>query len=220
MKLIPLLTILSVVTLLALAASRQPSSGPERPRQVENEIRQTSPALAQKCLSPGGPASGLPHAEAASSSILTPRFPTRYSDGTQVRAQGMTVTLQPLGSKPAPAETENGKIVYHSAYPSTDSLQVVTPGRSEEFLLLHDAHAPTRFDHQLTGVQGVRDITLQNGAIHFKNAHGQELQIETPWLIQSSPVGTTLFFVFPGFVCQELLAVNMPVPNGIKISEV
>ena len=116
---------------------------------------------------------------------LVPTFPEHYSDGTQVRSQGMAVTLKPLGSTTARARIENGKLVYHNAYKLTDSLNVVSDGRSEEFLLLHDANAPQRFEYDISTLVGVTDISLSDNSIHFKNAQGQQLQIEAPWLVET-----------------------------------
>ena len=86
---------------------------------------------------------------------FVPVFPVDYSTGMQVRNQGMAVTLRPLGSNAASAQIENGKLVYHEAYPSTDSLNVVSDGRAEEFLLLHSAKAPQRFDYDISTHPGV-----------------------------------------------------------------
>jgi hypothetical protein len=143
---------------------------------------------------PSAPA-GLKPAEIAAWTAMAQRtagatglvvmFPEHYSSGTVVRGQGMSLTLQPLGSNRATAQIENGKLVYHNAYASTDSLQVVSEGRSEEFLLLHDAGAPQRFEYDLSALSGVKDIRLQDGAIHFKNAQGQIMQIEAPWLVET-----------------------------------
>jgi len=116
---------------------------------------------------------------------LVPTFPEHYSDGTQVRGAGMSVSLKPQGSNAATAQIENGKLVYHEAYASTDSLNVVTAGRSEEFLLLHDATAPQRFEYELSSVSGVKEISLADNAIHFTSAQGRQMQIEAPWLVES-----------------------------------
>jgi N-acetylneuraminic acid mutarotase len=116
---------------------------------------------------------------------LIPIFPAHYSAGTEVRGLGMSVTLKPLGSRAAPAKIENGKLVYYGAYQSTDIMQVVRDSRSEEFLFLHDLRAPQRFEYEITQISGVKDISLRDKSIHFKNAHGQHLQIEAPWLIES-----------------------------------
>jgi len=116
---------------------------------------------------------------------LVPTFPEQYSSGTEVRGQGMAITLKPLGSRAAPAQIENGKLVYHEAYPSTDIMQVVREGRSEEFLFLRDRQAPQRFEYEISQISGVKDISLQNNSVHFKNAKGQLLQIEAPWLVET-----------------------------------
>ena len=44
----------------------------------------------------------------------------------------------------------DGKLVYHGAYQSTDIMQVVREGRSEEFLFLHDRQAPQRFEYEIS----------------------------------------------------------------------
>ncbi len=116
---------------------------------------------------------------------LVPTFPEHYSTGTEVRSQGMSVSLKPLGSNAASAQIENGKLVYHNAYASTDSLNVASNGKSEEFLLLHDAQAPQKFEYDLSAVTGVKEISLQDNSVHFTNAQGQQLQIEAPYLIEN-----------------------------------
>jgi N-acetylneuraminic acid mutarotase len=113
-------------------------------------------------------------------------FPNYYSAGTQVRSLGMSVALKPLHSSAAPAQVEDGKLVYHNAYPATDTLQVVTSGRSEEFLLLHDSSAPLQFDYDISAMSGVKDVSLQSGSIRFANAQGQQMQIEAPYLVDST----------------------------------
>jgi len=121
----------------------------------------------------------------AGEAALVPTFPERYSAGTEVRGEGMVVKLMPLASNAAQAQIENGKLVYHNAYPSTDSLNVVTDGRSEEFLLLHDTAAPQRFEYDVSAISGVKSITLQDNSVHFTSADGKQMQIEAPWLIES-----------------------------------
>jgi N-acetylneuraminic acid mutarotase len=116
---------------------------------------------------------------------LVPTFPERYCDGVQVRGNGMTVSLRPLGSTAARGQIENGKLVYHNAYPSTDSLNVVSQGKSEEFLLLRDGLAPRRFEYDVSAASGVTNISLSDNAVHFTNAQGQQMEIEAPWLIES-----------------------------------
>ena len=64
-------------------------------------------------------------------------------------------------------------------------MNVVTNGRSEEFLLLHNASAPQRFEYDLSAVSGVKNISLQDNAVHFTNSQGRQMQIEAPWLVES-----------------------------------
>ena len=118
-------------------------------------------------------------------SDLVPTFPEHYSEGMHVRGDGMAILLKPLGSNSASAQIENGKLVYHNAYTSTDSLNVVSDGRSEEFLLLRDARAPKKFEYDLSAVTGVKEIHLSDSSVHFTNAQGQRLQIEAPYLIEN-----------------------------------
>ena len=117
---------------------------------------------------------------------MAPFFPARYSDGSLVNGKGMSIHLRPLASRGASAVIENGKIVYHEAYRSTDSLQVVADGQTEEFLLLHDAKAPQRFEYEIATAKGVKEITISNEAVHFKNASNQELTLDAPWLIDAT----------------------------------
>lgn len=121
----------------------------------------------------------------ADKAALVPTFSEVYSGGTEVRSKGMVVRIRPLRSFAAAARIENGKLVYHEAYTSTDSLQVVGNGRSEEYLLLRDARAPPRFEYDISAVSGVKEISLMDNAIHFKNAQGRQMEIEAPWLIET-----------------------------------
>ena len=79
---------------------------------------------------------------------FAPTFPEHYESGIEVHGNAMTILLRPLGANAAPARIEDGKLVYHDAYTSTDSLTVVTENRSEEFLVLRDRNAPQRFEYR------------------------------------------------------------------------
>lgn len=158
-----------------VAGYRPQAEAPHAPAGLLPQEQQAWEAMARREAKTG-----------AGDDALTPFFPEHYSQGAEVHGLGMAVTLKPLGSTSAQAEIENGKIVYHEAYRETDSLQVVSAGQSEEFLLLHSPRAPPRFEYEIAAAQGVKEITLKEGAIHFKNLKGQELQIEAPWLIENN----------------------------------
>jgi hypothetical protein len=113
-------------------------------------------------------------------------FPSQYTDSFAVEGGGVSAVLRPLGALPASAATENGQVVYHGAYRETDSLHVVGAGRTEEFLYLHNANAPRRFEYELSEVKGAREVTSEGGAIRFAGETGSGLQIEAPWVVDAS----------------------------------
>ena len=124
-------------------------------------------------------------AERESGGALQAFFPSRYNEPFAVEGGGVSAVLRPLGAQSAVAQREQGQIVYHDAYPETDSLHVVGAGRSEEFLYLRNAGAPRRFEYELSEVKGAREVTLEGGAIQFAGEKGGGLQIEAPWLVDA-----------------------------------
>lgn len=113
-------------------------------------------------------------------------FPQQYAEPFVVEGGAVSVVLRPLGATGAASTIENGKVVYRDAYPETDSLHAVSAGRSEEFLYLRSANAPRRFEYELSDINGAREVSVEGGAVRFKNDTGPGLQIEAPWMLEAS----------------------------------
>jgi len=80
----------------------------------------------------------------------------------------------------------NGRVIYRGAYPETDSVHAVSPGRSEEFLFLQDECAPRGFEYELSELSAGTRVELVKGEVHFTNKAGQGVKIEAPWLIEAT----------------------------------
>jgi len=73
-------------------------------------------------------------------------YPKRYGEPFVVEGEGVRVALRPVGGTDVAAEIDdNGQVIYRQAYAETDSVHVVSAGRSEEFLFLQDECAPREF---------------------------------------------------------------------------
>ena len=72
-------------------------------------------------------------------------------------------------------------MIYRSAYPETDSVHVVSAGRSEEFLFLQDECAPREFVYELSEVSAGTRVELVKGEVRFTNKSGQGVKIEAPY---------------------------------------
>jgi hypothetical protein len=113
-------------------------------------------------------------------------YPARYGEPFVVESEGVRVAVRPLGGTDAPAQIDNGKVIYHEAYPETDSVHEVSSGRSEEFLFLQDECAPREFEYELSELSAGTRVELVNGEVHFSNKAGQGVKIEAPWLIEAN----------------------------------
>ncbi len=112
-------------------------------------------------------------------------YPCTYGDVIAAEASGVRVALRAVASTNAPAEEEAGTLAYRDAFPYTDSLQVFKGGRSEEFLRLRSRQAPTRFEYEITAVEGVEQMTLHAGAVRFEDARGRGVEISAPWVVDA-----------------------------------
>jgi N-acetylneuraminic acid mutarotase len=111
--------------------------------------------------------------------------PQSYNGSTVVEQGTVRVEVQPLGAQSSRAQQQGKTLVYTNAYPGTDSLQVVKPGQSEEFLYLRNKTAPTVFDYQVKVSKGVQ-VRSVAGSIAFVDSQGQGVRIEKPWLVDSN----------------------------------
>jgi WD40 repeat protein len=112
-------------------------------------------------------------------------MPQRYNGSTFVEKGNVQVEVKPLGARSAKAEQQGKTLVYKNAYPSTDSLQVMKSGRSEEFLYLRNKTAPRAFDYQVHVGKGV-NLRSEGGSIAFVDSQGKGIRIERPWLVDSN----------------------------------
>src|SRR6266496_1113539 len=113
-------------------------------------------------------------------------YPARYSEPFVVEGEGVRVAVQPVGGRDVAAQIDNGQVIYRQAYPETDSVHLVSAGRSEEFLYLQDECAPREFAYELSELSAGARVELVKGEVRFTNKAGQGVKIEAPWLIEAN----------------------------------
>ena len=113
-------------------------------------------------------------------------YPARYGEPFMVEGQGVRVAVRPVSGTDAKAQIDNGQVIYRQAYPETDSMHVVSAGRSEEFLFLQDECAPREFAYELSELSAGTRVELVKGEVRFSNKAGQGVKIEAPWLIEAT----------------------------------
>lgn len=136
---------------------------------------------------------GLP----PTSSIMSPRnggidhtflnlfFAQSYDDGVWLSTGGLELWAHPIAATEAALSEQDGRLVYRGAYHRTDVVHVITPGRSEEFLHLEDASAPTHFDYELSPAAGTLQVVEEQGGLLISDTLGRRVQIEAPWVIDA-----------------------------------
>ncbi len=112
-------------------------------------------------------------------------YPARYGEPFVVEGQGMRVAVRPVGGSDVGAQIANGQVIYRGAYPETDSVHVVSSGRSEESLFLQSECAPREFAYEISELSAGTRIELVKGEVRFTNKAGQGVKIEAPWLIEA-----------------------------------
>ena len=113
-------------------------------------------------------------------------YPTRYGEPFVVEGHGVRVVVRPGGGADVTAQIDNAQVTYRNAYAETDSMHVVSSGRSEEFLFLKNECAPREFAYRLSEVSTGTRVELVKGEVHFTNRSGQGVKIEAPWLVEAS----------------------------------
>ena len=113
-------------------------------------------------------------------------YPARYGEPFVVEGQGVRVAVRPVGGTDVTAQIDNGQVIYRGAYPETDSMHVVSAGRSEEFLFLQNECAPREFEYEFSELSAGTRVELVNGEVRFTNKAGQGVKIEAPWLIEAN----------------------------------
>src|SRR5262245_25852860 len=117
---------------------------------------------------------------------FTSFYPGRYGEPFIVESEGVRVAVRPVGGTEAAARIDNGQVIYHEAYPETDSVHVVSSGRSEEFLFLQSECAPREFTYEISELSAGTHVELVQGEVHFTDKGGHGVKIEAPWLIEST----------------------------------
>ena len=114
-------------------------------------------------------------------------YPKRYGEPFVVEGGGVRVALRPVGGTNVMAQIDdNGQVIYRQAYAETDSVHVVSDGRSEEFLFLQNECAPREFEYELSELSAGTRVELMKGEVRFINETGHGVKIEAPWLIEAS----------------------------------
>ena len=113
-------------------------------------------------------------------------YPERYGEAFVVEGQGVRVAVRPVGGTDVTAQIDNGQVIYRQAYPETDSVHVVSAGRSEEFLFLQNECAPREFAYELSELSAGTRVELVKGEVRFTNKAGHGVKIEAPWLIEAT----------------------------------
>ena len=113
-------------------------------------------------------------------------YPARYGEPFIVESEGVRVAVRPVGGTDVTAQIANGQMIYHEAYPETDSVHEVSSGRSEEFLFLQDECAPRELEYEISELSAGTRVELVKGEVHFSNKAGQGVKIEAPWLIEAN----------------------------------
>ena len=113
-------------------------------------------------------------------------YPARYGEPFVVEGEGVRVAVRPVGGTDVTAQIDNGQVIYREAYPETDSVHVVSAGRSEEFLFLQNECAPREFEYELSELSAGTRVELVKGEVRFTNKAGQGVKIEAPWLIEAT----------------------------------
>jgi hypothetical protein len=124
--------------------------------------------------------------EASGGIGLASFYPARYGEPFVVESEWVRVAVRPVGGTDVTAQIGNGQVIYRNAYPETDSVHVVSAGRSEEFLFLRDECAPREFEYELSELSAGTRVELVNGEVRFTNKAGRGVKIEAPWLIEAN----------------------------------
>ena len=103
---------------------------------------------------------------------FTSFYPAHYGEPFVVEGEGVRVAVRPLGGTDAAAQIANDQVIYREAYPETDSLHVVSAGRSEEFLFLQDECAPREFAYEISELSAGTHVELVKGEVFFRNKGG------------------------------------------------
>src|SRR6266542_1339860 len=113
-------------------------------------------------------------------------YPARYGEPFVVEGEGVRVAVRPVGGTDVAAQINSDQVIYRQAYPETDSVHLVSAGRSEEFLYLQNECAPREFAYELSELSAGARVELVKGEVRFTNKAGHGVKIEAPWLIEAN----------------------------------
>ena len=106
-------------------------------------------------------------------------YPKRYGEPFVVAGEGVRAAVRPVGGTNVTAQIDNnGQVIYRQAYAETDSLHVVSAGRSEEFLFLQNECAPREFEYELSELSAGTRVELVKGAGHFIHEERPDFVLE------------------------------------------
>jgi hypothetical protein len=104
------------------------------------------------------------------------KLPSAGHEALEVGQGAAAVRLIPVGAHHSPLELEGHRAVYRNVYPSTDSLLVNGSGWVEQLWVLHGPEAPTRFEWDVSMVDGALKVSsTAAGGLKFTNPQGQLL---------------------------------------------
>src|SRR5262249_23636618 len=104
-------------------------------------------------------------------------YPAHYGEPFIVEGQGVRVAVKPVGGSDVHAHIEDGQVIYREAYAETDSVHMVSTGRSEEFLFLQSECAPREFVYELSELSAGTRVDVVKGEVRFTNKAGQGVKI-------------------------------------------
>ncbi len=87
---------------------------------------------------------------------LTVEAPSRANDATVLSSRAARVELRAEGAAERQGELEDGKVVYHDAFPDTDVVVAAHGARYEELRILRSPSAPTTARYRLKVTGSVR----------------------------------------------------------------
>ena len=116
-------------------------------------------------------------------------FAQDFSHGGLVKAGSCLIEQRPLAAAATQGAVVDGKLVYADAYQSTDVVYTIGGHASEEFLVLRDAQAPTRFTTRLQAASGAAAlvaVTPTAGGLLVSAADGSHARIAAPYVVDAT----------------------------------
>jgi len=124
---------------------------------------------------------------------LAARLPMAANGAVEVgpgRLERFQLRLSPLGARASMGATDEGRVVYRDAYPSTDVIAVTTAQTFEEFLLLRDEAAPSAFSWSIELPRGIKRARFEDtGALVFADVRDEGvLRMPPPFAVDANGV--------------------------------